>query len=46
MALDVGEKYQSHIHWPLEHLEISEHLDDLNMVNCAVLLVFAVCMFM
>ena len=23
MALDVSEKYQSQIHWPLEHLEIS-----------------------
>ena len=42
MALDVSEKYESQIQWPLQHLEILWHLDSINIVNCVVLLVFTV----
>ena len=44
MALDVSEKYQSQIHWPLEHLEVSVAVrqskhDEL----CSVACIYTVC---
>ena len=46
MALDVSEKYQSQIHWPLEYLEISVPFRQSKYGElCSVACVYCVCVY-
>ena len=46
MALDVSEKYQSQIQWPLEHSEISvASRRSKNGELCSVACIYCVCVY-
>jgi len=47
MALDVSEKYQSQIRWPLEHLVICVAFRQFKRGElCSVACIYCVCMYM